>query len=68
MRDWNLRVVLRQIWTEQTFATGGWSIQLHPSEMDKEFWGAKGIEVRDLALEDWVDGMKGQLGMAAQPA
>jgi hypothetical protein len=68
MRDWNLRVILRQIWTEQTFATGAWSIQLHPSEMDKEFWDAKGIEVRDLALENWVEGMKAQLGMAAKPA
>jgi len=65
MRDWNLRVILRQIWREQTFATGGWSIQLHPSEMDMEFWDAKGIEVRDLALEDWVDGMQAQLGMEA---
>jgi hypothetical protein len=43
MRDWNLRVVLRQIWREQTFATGGWSIQLRPSELDTEFWEAKGI-------------------------
>jgi len=68
MRDWNLRVVLRQIWTEQAFATGGWSIQLHPSEMDIQFWDAKGIDVRDMALEDWVEGMKGQLGTATEPA
>jgi hypothetical protein len=62
MRDWNLRVILRQIWADQGISTGGWSIQRRPSEVDKRFWARQRIEILDVPLEDWVDSMRGQLG------
>jgi hypothetical protein len=58
MRDWNLRVILRQIWAEQGLSTGGWSIQREPSEVDLRFWARQGIEILDVPLEDWVDAMQ----------
>ena len=61
MRDWNLRVILRQIWAEQGFSTGGWSIQLRPSEVDLRFWARQRIEILDVPLERWVDGILEQL-------
>jgi hypothetical protein len=61
MRDWNLRVILRQIWAEQGFNTGGWSIQRGPSEVDLRFWARQRIEILDVPLEDWVDTMLDQL-------
>jgi hypothetical protein len=61
MRDWNLRVILRQIWAEQGISTGGWSIQHSPSEIDKRFWARQRIEILDVPLEDWVDAMREQL-------
>jgi hypothetical protein len=57
MRDWNLRVILRQIWAEQAVSTGGWSIQRKPSEIDLRFWARQGIDILDVPLEDWVDAM-----------
>jgi hypothetical protein len=57
MRDWNLRVILRQIWAEQGLSTGGWSIQREPSEVDLRFWARQGIEILDVPLEEWVDAM-----------
>jgi SIR2-like protein len=57
MRDWNLRVILRQIWAEQGVNTGGWSIQRGPSEVDQRFWARQRIEILDVPLEDWVDAM-----------
>ncbi len=62
MRDWNLRVILRQIWAEQGVSTGGWSIQRRPSEIDRRFWARQRIEILDAPLEDWVDAMREQLG------
>ena len=62
MRDWNLRVILRQIWAEQGISTGGWSIQRNPSELDERFWSRQRIDDPRRALEDWVDGMRGHLG------
>jgi hypothetical protein len=61
MRDWNLRVILRQIWSEQGISTGGWAVQLEPSEIDRRFWLLQRIEIVAVALEDWVDGMREQL-------
>ena len=57
MRDWNLRVILRQIWAEQAFRTAGWSIQRSPSEIDRRFWERQRIRILDVPLEDWVDAM-----------
>jgi SIR2-like domain len=57
MHDWNLRVILRQIWAEQGVSTGGWSIQRAPSEVDLRFWARQRIEILDVPLEDWVDAM-----------
>ncbi len=57
MRDWNLRVILRQIWAEQGVSTGGWSIQRNPSEVDRRFWARQRIDILDVLLEDWVDAM-----------
>jgi hypothetical protein len=62
MRDWNLRVILRQIWAEQGISTGGWSIQRRPSEVDKRFWARQRIEILEVPLEDWVDSMREQFG------
>jgi hypothetical protein len=60
MRDWNLRVILRQIWAEQGVSTGGWSIQRSPSELDERFWARQRIEILAVPLEDWVDSMREQ--------
>jgi hypothetical protein len=60
MRDWNLRVILRQIWSEQGVNTGGWSVQRAPGELDQRFWARQRIEILDVALEDWVDAIREQ--------
>jgi len=62
LRDWNLRVILRQIWAEQGTGTGGWSIQRAPGKLDEKFWARQGIEIHDMRLEDWVDGIREKLG------
>jgi hypothetical protein len=61
MRDWNLRVILRQIWAEQGVSTGGWAIQRGSSEIDRRFWARQRIEILDVPLEEWVDAMRAQL-------
>ena len=62
MRDWNLRVILRHIWAEQTRHFASWAIQLAPGEIDRRFWDRHGVEIVDAALEEWVDTMRAQLG------
>jgi hypothetical protein len=62
MRDWNLRVILRSIWAEQTRHFTSWAIQRDPSEIDRRFWDRHRVEILEIALEDWVDALREQLG------
>ena len=62
MRDWNLRVILRSIWAEQTRHFASWAIQRDPDEIDRSVLGAARVEIVDARLEDWVDTMRGHLG------
>jgi SIR2-like domain len=61
MRDWNLRVILRYIWSEQRRRFGSWAIQRDPSEIDRRFWERHGVEIINVPLEDWVDAMHEQM-------
>lgn len=61
MRDWNLRVILRAIWADQTRHFGSWAIQRNPDAIDLKFWERHHVEILDCSLEDWVDGMRDRL-------
>jgi hypothetical protein len=61
MRDWNLRVILRSIWAEQTRHFTSWAIQRAPDEIDRRFWERHQVEILDQPLEDWVDAMRARL-------
>ena len=62
MRDWNLRVILHHIWSEQSRRFGSWAIQRDFGEIDRRFWDRHGVEIVDVSLEDWVDAMRERLG------
>jgi hypothetical protein len=61
MRDWNLRVILHAIWSEQTRRFASWAIQRGPGAIDRRFWDRHGVEIIDVPLDEWVDGMRRQL-------
>jgi hypothetical protein len=61
MRDWNLRVILRSIWAEQSRHFASWAIQRDPSDIDRRFWERHRVEILEVALEEWVDAMRQQL-------
>jgi len=61
MRDWNLRVILHRIWGEQKLKYKSWAIQLRPSELDREFWELRGVDVLDVPLDDYVGALNAAL-------
>lgn len=61
MRDWNLRVILRSIWAEQSRRFTSWAIQRAPDEIDRRFWDRHQVEILDLPLEGWVEAMRAEL-------
>jgi hypothetical protein len=64
LRDWNLRVILHRIWTEQmqTGTYSSWAIQLDPEELDQKFWQKRDVEVIDMRLEDYLEQLRERLG------
>jgi SIR2-like domain len=61
MRDWNLRVILRRIWGEQTLNWESWAVQRDPKEIERRFWGRHGVEILDVRLEEYVEGLRAAL-------
>ena len=60
MRDWNLRVILHHIWSQQARRFGSWAIERDPDPIDAKFWQRHRVEILDARLEDWVDAMNAQ--------
>jgi hypothetical protein len=61
MRDWNLRVILHHIWSQQTRTFTSWAIEKAPDPIDEKFWDRHGVDIVAVTLEDWVEGMKARL-------
>ena len=61
MRDWNLRVILHRIWGEQKLNYKSWAVQLQPEPIEREFWQKRGVDILDLALERYVEGLAATL-------
>jgi hypothetical protein len=68
LRDWNLRVILHRIWSEQakTGTYSSWAIQLSPEELDQRFWRTRNVEVIDVRLEGYLAELRDRL--LAMPA
>lgn len=69
LRDWNLRVILHRIWSEQakTGTYASWAIQLNPEVLDEKFWRKRDVEVIDLHLEAYVEQLRVHLAEIAAP-
>lgn len=57
MRDWNLRVILHHIWSQQTRRFGSWAIERTPDPIQAMFWQRHRVEIVEARLEDWVAAM-----------
>jgi len=60
MRDWNLRVVLHYVWSQQVRRFGSWAVQDRPDEIDERFWQRHRVEIVRARLEDWLVAMNGR--------
>ncbi len=57
LRDWNLRVVLNRVEKDLRRRRGirSWAIQYKPSALEQRFWQERGVEVYDIAIEEFVN-------------
>jgi SIR2-like domain len=62
LADWNLRVVLRNLGREfeaqsQRPGRKHWAIQDRPSGIEQWLWQSRGVNVYDLRIEEFLDGL-----------
>lgn len=56
LHDWNMRVVLNRIDKDLARPKGikSWVIEHNPSPLEKRFWQERGVEMYEMAIEDFV--------------
>jgi DNA-binding SARP family transcriptional activator len=54
LREWNLRVFLQRVWGDERVAYRSWAVQPDPSPIEIQFWRARGVDVFDVPLEEYV--------------
>jgi hypothetical protein len=54
LKDWNFRVSLRRLKGKTRMLRNSWGIILKPDETDEKFWAANSVEIKKLALDDYM--------------
>ena len=68
MADWNLRVVLNRLWSDQPLSYRSWAVQPEAKRLEREFWRRRDVDVQELPLERYVETLAGYAGLAAERA
>ena len=61
LSDWNLRVILQRIWSEQKFDFKAWAVQLKPQPIDQKFWSKRSVDILDANLEEYTKALETRL-------
>ena len=63
MADWNLRVVLNRLWSDQPLTYRSWAVQPEAKPLEREFWRRRDVDVQELPLERYVETLAGYAGL-----
>jgi serine/threonine-protein kinase len=55
VRDWSLRVLLRRLWGDEVVRYRSWAVLSEPDPVVRRFWVARGVEVVDARLGEYID-------------
>lgn len=61
LADWNLRVILHRIWTQQRLPRKSWAVQLDPDPIEQKWWERQGVELIRCRLEEYVAALEAAL-------
>jgi DNA-binding SARP family transcriptional activator len=55
MADWNLRVILNRLWSDQPLSYRSWAVQPEAKPLEREFWRRRDVDVHELSLDRYVE-------------
>jgi SIR2-like domain len=67
MADWNLRVVLNRLWSDQPLTYRSWAVQPTTKPLEREFWRRRDVEVLEVPIERYVETLTGYSGLVKSP-
>jgi hypothetical protein len=61
LQQWNLRVFLRRVWTEERIGYRSWAVGGEPDMLEREYWRQRNVDIFTLPLADYVDEVRARL-------
>jgi DNA-binding SARP family transcriptional activator len=66
MADWNLRVILSRLWSDQPLTYRSWAVQPEAKPLEREFWRRRDVDVLEVPLEGYVETFAVHAGLATE--
>ena len=63
MADWSHRLLLHRLWGDQPLSYRSWAVQSEPMPLEREFWRRRDVDVLEIPLERYVEGLARQAGL-----
>ena len=68
LADWNLRAILYKLWSDRRRERDWWAIQLEPSDLERRSWRRRGVDIYDIPLDAYLEGLRGRFEEAVGEA
>jgi hypothetical protein len=62
LKDWNLRVILHELWSTRDFGYPAWAVHRGVDEVDAAIWRSRHVKLYDTGLCEYVGDLSARLG------
>jgi SIR2-like protein len=62
LKDWNLRVILHELWSTRDFGYPAWAVHRDVDEVDAAIWRSRHVKLWDTGLCEYVADLSARLG------
>jgi hypothetical protein len=62
LKDWNLRVILHELWSNRDFGYPAWAVHRDVDDVDAAIWRSRNVDLFDTGLCSYVDALSARLG------
>ena len=66
IREWSLRLVFSRMAAGEPLAYRSWAVVPEARPLERQFWRARDVDLVELPLEDYADGLARYVGLAAE--
>jgi hypothetical protein len=64
LAGWSFRVFLHRVWRDERVRYRSWAVHPAVNSLEREFWRQRGIDVLDVPVETYLDGLRTRLEQA----